>query len=173
MATYPTVAIGQRLTANFLTSFLPQTARKTATTTRTSTVTTSADPELTLPVEASASYELQFMLKYDAAGVIASGAGGIRWVWTVPVGTTGDYGVADLSINGTGVTGDEMRGVSLTTVTGANGANAAALVAVIGTGTFSTSTTAGSVVLSWAQWISSATATNLQANSYMKLTRIG
>lgn len=170
MATYPALAIGQRLTAALLTSMLPQTVYKTLSTARTSTAAKTADPELTLPVEANAVYELAFYLKYDAGN-----AGDIGWTFSTPAGTSGSYGISSIVVGGAGAsqTEDLANVYTLAANAGAGGIGAGIPLPVLGLGKFVTGGTAGSITLSWAQFTSNATATTLQADSYLKITRIG
>lgn len=167
MATYPVPAVGQRLTAEFVTSMLPQTARKPADTSRASTTTRTADPDLTLPVEANATYALEGCLFYSGLTVQMS------ILWSFPAGAAGRVGYAARSTVSTGNVDDVMQTADLNANFNTNTTAGAFLTPMIFSGTFTTAGTAGTLALTWAQVASSATALNMLLNSWMKLTRIG
>lgn len=166
--TYPVPAIGTRLTADFLTSMLQISAKKTGTTARTSTVVVSADPDLVCTVEASAVYSMFYMIRYDA-----DTAGDLRYNFTGPTGTTGSYSASALNSTLSAEASDVNFMRDMGTITLAGGLGAGTDAAAFGNGLFTTSSTAGSWSLVWAQGTSSATATNLKANSFMQIKRIG
>ena len=84
----PTYSPGDVLTAADCNNwFTPIAAYKTATTNR-STLTLTADPDLTLSLDASSSYEIRAMVIYSGA------SGSFKFGWTVPASATGGYGVA-------------------------------------------------------------------------------
>lgn len=62
MSVYPVLSAGQRITAALLTSMLPITVIKPGDTTRTSTTTVADDPDLTLALEANATYLVEFFI---------------------------------------------------------------------------------------------------------------
>jgi hypothetical protein len=161
--------VGQRLTAEFVTSMLLQTARKAADTARTSTTSRSADPDLALAVEANAVYELTGCLFHS--GAIAPG---ISILWTFPASTTGLVGYAARDTSGTGGNiNDVTQAAALSAAINFNNTASTLTTPSIYSGIVVTSGTAGTLTLTWAQASSSGTATTLLTNSYMKLTRIG
>lgn len=167
MATYPVPAVGQRLTAAFITSMLPTTARKAADTSRASTTVLAADPDLALAVEANAVYGLEGCFFHS--GAIAPS---ISINHTFPAGTTGHVGYAGQDTSGTGGdSNDQMKRNALGTLTNFNNKTGGA--AIIYSGIVVTAGTAGTLTVIWAQVVSNATATILLTNSWMKLTRIG
>jgi hypothetical protein len=169
VATYPVPAVGQRLTAEFVTSMLPQTVRKAADTGRTSTIVRTADPDLALAVEANATYELEGVLFHS--GVIAAG---ISILWTFPASTTGLMGYAARDTSGTGGNiNDVTQASALSASINFNNTSGTLTTPAIFIGQVITSGTAGTLTLTWAQAVSNVTATTLLTNSYMKLTRTG
>lgn len=166
--TYPVPAIGTRLTADFLTSMLPISARKSSTSTRISTITNSADTELVLAVEANAVYTFNFMFRFDGPTTAD-----VRFAWTFPTGTTGTYVAYVLTDTATGDTNDRNFTLDLGT-TGVSGTLGVGTDNCVGgVGSFITSATSGSFTMTWAQFASIATACSLKANSYVQAKRIG
>jgi hypothetical protein len=167
---YPTFLAGQRITASLLSSGLPQTARKTADTSRASTTTATADPHLAFDVEASAVYAWHGWIKY-----FADPAADLMVDFTVPSGSLGEWnGFAA----GSGTTTSSTVGYSLRTEAndvsqarnfyGTSDADHGAHLY----GILRVSTTAGAFSLDWAQGTSSATATVLYTDSWLMLQRI-
>lgn len=172
MAQYPVPAVGQRFTAEFVSSMLPFTVRKAGTTSRISTTALTADPDITLAVEANAQYDFSSLLLYDGAGSGASGAD-FKWAFTGPAGISGNYWISLLDTAAATTATDLNTFVSITS-TGTAGAFAVGSpTAIMMTGVFQTSGTAGSLTLTWAQNVSTASNTTLRADSYLKITRIG
>jgi hypothetical protein len=123
--------------------------KKPADTDRNSTITPAADPDLTQPVAANATYDV------ECVAVWSNGGGGFRATWAVPSGTsmtwTDNDGVGQTSPSGV-VTFSATTGTTLK-------------------GTLTTGSTAGSISLSWAQNTSNAGTTSLRAGCSLKLTR--
>lgn len=171
MAQYPSIAAGDELTAELLLSMLPRFVVKAANTTRTSTATPADDTELTLPVEANATYFVEFFLYYSAIN-----AEQFRTEWSVPTGTTGNRNVI-----GAGSTANQS---SLDNVSGRFGIHGYATNVIYGTrnstnqcyavetATVTTGGTSGNVTLQWAQGTSGSTGTVLYAGSMMRVTRL-
>jgi hypothetical protein len=168
MAQYPVAAVGQRLTAEFIASMLPQTVRKASNTARISTTTLTPDPDLTLPVEANSSYRFECMLYHDGAA-----AADFKWSFTAPSGSTGTYWISQLD-SGAAATSADLN--TWTTISGIPVAGTFAAVnptMAMMTGVFQTAGTAGNFLLNWAQNVSTASNSQLRADSYMMLWRIG
>ncbi|MGW1761008.1 hypothetical protein [Streptomyces mirabilis] len=127
-----------------------QAVAKAADTSRTSTATVAADPHLTLPVVASATYIV------EAVVVWTNGGGGFRASWTAPSGATMVW--TDNDGGGSSALGTDLT-FSVTTGTTFQGA------LIVGT-------TAGSLTLRWAQNSSNTGATVLLAGCYLKLERV-
>lgn len=178
---YPTVAGGQRITGALLRSMLPLTARKTADTPRTATTTATADPHLTFEVEANATYIWTGWVKYDA-----DIAGDFLLDFTVPSGALGEWtgsgagnpvtgssATPTLRIDTVGVNGyfvrTESSDVSQSRTYG--GLGAGQYLTVIMDGTLRVGSTGGTFSLDWAQGTSSATATTVYTDSWIKLQR--
>ena len=168
---YPTFLGGQRITAALLSSAQAVTVRKTADTSRSATTTTTADPHLALEVEANAVYIWDGWVKY-----FADPAADLTVDFTVPSGSLGEWNGFAAASGTTGVavtTGYMIRTESndvsqprnyYGTTDGQHG--------LILHGTLRTSTTAGTFSLDWAQGTSSATATVLYTDSWLRFQRI-
>ena len=175
MAQYPVVGGGTPVDDQFLSDMIDNYVIKAADATPRVNSTLAADPDLTFPVVANALYEVTFNIRW--AGLQAAG---LRTDWTVPAGTTGNrecmgpgsanavqadanttelrwavhgYGTACLYTN-------PRNSVSLQTMTIEH-----ALLAV--------GATAGSCTLRWAQNVTNATGSLVNANSFVKYRRIG
>jgi hypothetical protein len=179
---YPTPLAGQRLAAALLRSMLPQVARKTADTQRSATTTTSADPHLQFSVDANAVYIMDGWLKYDG-----DTAGDFKLQVTAPSQALGEWmalgagnnvvgsnATPTLTLNTSGGTGylirTESADLGAGRVHGALGAGATLVVTI--NGTIRVGPTSGTVSLDWAQGTSSATATTLYTDSWLRLQRI-
>ncbi len=165
---YPTITAGDRATADLLNSMLPLFAYKDANTARTSTTTLADDPDLVIAVEAVAIYKLTASLR-----VLGAAAGDFKMQFNTPGATgSGSWGAYMLSLaaatvddtkNSIRTTMDNPR--SIGTVSTSSGQ------AILIQGLVRTST-AGNFTLSWAQDTSSATATTLEADSWVELKRV-
>ena len=173
MATYPTWTAGQRITAALLLAAQPATYYKAATTSRSSTTTLADDPDLTVTLDASATYTIEMVLSYAAVT-----AGGFKTAWNASAGVTS----VNRSVQGPGSAAADASADNISMRSGVhnyttaisygtrnNGGNQ--LVAVE-RALVATDTTGGTVTLQWAQTASSATATLLSGSSYMTVTRI-
>lgn len=169
------LAIGRTATAATVLG-VPQYAYKATYTDRTSTTTQTADPELTLPLDASATYLAEFHL---FVGGVASGLMVTSWI--TPSGATGLKGVHGPASTAAGTDSATNAGDNIpgrfgshnfgTTVTyGRRNANTNLLYAVE-TGVITT-TTAGTLALAWAQSASNATFTRMGLGSWMRVTRL-
>lgn len=180
---YPTPLAGQRITASLLRSMQPLVVRKTADTARTSTTTTTADPHLSLNVEANGVYVWDGWMKYSA-----DTAGDIVFDFTVPSGALGEWGAFGPGIVVIGAddtplalqtdtqqsTGYMLRAetndVSQSRTYGGLGTSVG--LTVLMNGTLRVGSNAGTFSLDWAQGTSSANATTLFTDSWLKFQRI-
>jgi hypothetical protein len=182
-AQYPTFLAGQTLTAALLTSAQPMTALKNSDTARSSTTTLTADPELTFSVLANGVYIVDGWIKYTG-----DPASDITLSWTVPTGAIGEWsglGVGNplISANGSpgalvadtgSVRGYMMRAES-TDFTGSRGFGALSTtdtLAIQLSATLRVGSSDGTFALNWAQSSSSATATTVYTDSWLRLQRI-
>lgn len=167
---YPTFLAGQTMTAALMVASQPIVARKQADTSRASTTTTTADPELTFAVEANAVYVWDGWLKY-----FADPTPDMTIDFTVPTGALGEWSAFAA---GQGTTTATVLGYSIRTDSSdvsqprnIYGTSDADMTAIIN-GMLRVSSTAGTFSLDWAQGTSSATATVLYTDSWMRLQRI-
>jgi hypothetical protein len=152
---------GQRITGTIERMAAGVTAWKTSQTSVTSSTTLAPDPDLSVPVVASATYLFELVLMNCSGGA----AGALKLNFAVPSGAAGDY--LDLGNNTSG-TDSIIDAGALTTVT-PNNCNAGVLVK----GLIVVSTTAGNLTLQWAQNSSNATATVVGVNSYLTARQVG
>lgn len=179
---YPTFLAGQRITASLLSSAQAQIVRKTADTARTATTSRTADPHLAFTAVASAVYIFDGFLKMDGdtAGDISlqvtvpSGALGEILAWGAGNNVIGSNATPTLQSN----TGDPRGYMVRTETLDINAARTFGLLGAGGSmgmvinGTVRMSTTPGTVSLDWAQAVSSATATTLFTDSWLRFQRI-
>lgn len=179
--TYPTISGGQRITAELLTSMLPQVARKTADTSITASATTVADTHMQFTVVANAVYVWNAWIIYD--GHID---GDLNVDFTAPTGSEGEWGgmgagrpvtgassTPTLRIDTAGVSGYMVR-TETSDVTSARSFGCLGVgttMSLLLVGTLRVGSTAGTFSLDWAQQASHATATTLYTDSYMWLQR--
>lgn len=179
---YPPVAGGQRITGALLRSMLPQTVRKTADTSRAATTTTTPDPHLTYDVEANAVYIWDGWIKYDG-----DTAADLNLDFTAPSGALGEwvgFGAGN-PVTGASATPtlriDIQGGSGYLIRTETTDVTSARSFGVLGTGiplaidlkgTLRVGSTAGTFSLDWAQILSSATATTLYTDSWLRFQRI-
>ena len=160
----PTWTVGEVLAAADVNAwFVPLAAVKAADTARASTTTLAADPGLTTAIAASATYDVNLVLFYNGP----SGAG-FKWDFSVPAGATFPY--LQSYVNGAGtlvLQESSPGGTQYGETTGT-----ASTLAVLISGTLTTSTTVSPFSLLWAQSTSNATATTLQQYSKMTLRRV-
>lgn len=182
-AQYPTFLAGQILTATLLTSAQPVVALKNSDTSRSSVTTLAADPELTFPVLANAVYVVDGWIKYTG-----DPAADITLSWTVPTGAIGEWsgwGVGNPIISANGSPGalvadtGSVRGYMIrpesTDFTGSRGYGALSTtdtLAIHLTATLRVGSSDGVFALNWAQSSSSATATIVYTDSWLRLQRI-
>ena len=167
---YPLIYAGQRVTAALLTSMLPLESVKLSGTSRASTTTFSDDPDLTLQLEANATYAVEM---YVHAAAVA--AGDIKTIWTVPVGATGNKAVmgpstAALDGNADNITmRSGVHGTS--TVVTYNGVRDSSAQFYFFERATIVTISAGTLALQWAQSVSSVSSTIVGAGSYIRAKR--
>jgi len=115
--------------------------------------------EVAVAVEANAVYAFCLYLQYSS-----NSTADIKIGWSVPAGTTGDYGFSAFNTAGTWTVG---RATFVSTA-GFDGANTYASLE----GSFTTSSTAGSVQFQAAQNTSTAVTTNVEAGTLLIAYRI-
>jgi len=164
----PTWSSGQILTASDVNSyFVPGAAYKTADTSRSFSATLTADPDLALPVAATAFYQFFCVLNFEGSSTVSQG---LKWNFTVPSGTTLRYHATFTDSSNNQVTGNMYTGAS-TPAGGTNGAGV--LRGVTMNGTVYTGSTAGTMTLQWCQNVSESATVTLHLQSYLYLQRIG
>jgi hypothetical protein len=145
-------------------------ARKAGDTSRASTTTYADDPDLTVPVAASAVYRVDCGLFYVSS---SQTAGDFKAQVVGPSGAALQGTVVGLAAGATTVADDLVSGLTLTTglsvgvVFTADPYNPCHI-----TGVLVTAGTAGTFKVQWSQNVSHATATVLKANSYLALSRV-
>jgi hypothetical protein len=145
-------------------------AWSTSSTSRASTTTLANDPYLTLPVVANATYIYEAYVAYSNA--LGAGSADIKATWSAPTGATlvgtmygtsgansSSYTTYDVTENGAGTT-RSMPG------------NTSQPMSFQPRGSLTTGSTAGNLVLQWAQNTSSTTPTIVIAGSWMQATRV-
>lgn len=158
----PTFLAGARITAAQLAALLPVRAFKPSDTVVVSTTTITADPDLLIPVLASAEYEIDMQLIYTQGTV-----GQLVLGWTGPTLATLDWVCYDLTTTVTasdiGSVSVQARGITDLKTIGGN----TATVVVRATGRLVTASTPGSLVFRWGPSAVSATGTTVKAGSYL------
>ncbi|MBB1253164.1 hypothetical protein H3146_07240 [Streptomyces sp. OF3] len=143
---------------------------KTTATDRTSTATLTADPDLTVELGAAAVYLVEMHL------LMGGPSGGLpTTAWSVPSGASGLK-----AVHGAGSTAVDGLGDNIVMRAGGHGFGTAvtygrrtvttSLLYAIETGVVTT-TSAGTLALTWAQSASTATATRMGVGSWMRVTR--
>lgn len=174
MAVYPAYTAGQRLTAALLTSMQTQEVVKVANETVTSSTTLQDDDELTFPVVANASYDIEFCIRF--AGLNAAG---LKTAWSVPSGTSGLKLVSGPgSANATEANANttEMRWAVHATSTVVNYTDprnsASSQTFAVERSRLDIAATPGDVTLQWAQLASNGTGTVVALGSYVRYRRV-
>jgi hypothetical protein len=163
----PTWSVGQILAAaDVNTYFIPRTAYKTSAEHRSNT-TLAADAQLTVPVDASAIYEVYCYLIYNGTTT----PGDLKIQWNVPSGT-----IFNLQGNGYNVAGNDQASTALQSTAQPFNMSCTSVGVIRNAsfnGTLATSTTSGSFALTWAQNSASGTDTIIFTGSCVSLVRIG
>lgn len=172
--TYPIPAIGQRLTASFISQMLPTYVYKPASTTRASLVVAADDTDLAFAAEANVTYDVYFRVRF--AGLQAAG---IRTKWNVPAGANGlrcCQGPGSANAVQTDANTTEMRQAVhgfTTDVLYTNPRNSASLFTWLEEWcTVTMAATAGNITFQWAQNVTNATGTVVQAESFVQYRRV-
>jgi hypothetical protein len=179
---YPPLAGGQRITGTLMRSMLPQTVRKTADTARSATTSRVADPHLAFDVVANAVYIFDGWAKYDG-----DNAADISLQLTVPSGALGEVmplGAGNSVISATSVpaltvnTGSSqgymtrMESLDINSARTFGALGVGSTLGVLFAGTVRVSSTPGTVSIDWAQAASSATATTVYTDGWLRFQRI-
>ena len=150
---------------------LPLTAYKTADESVTSSAVSQDDDALSLAVVANAVYLVTAWMIYEATT-----ASDIRWGFTWPTGATMPWGEMALDTAAAGIFGDVKPNAFGAPASGdvfqAGGAGAGSQLTGILYGLLTTSSTAGTLQLQWAQGTSGATATKVKAGSVLEARRL-
>jgi hypothetical protein len=177
VAQYPVITAGTRITDSLLSSMIPQYVIKPADTTRASTVTPTSDPDLvTGTLSAGGVYAVEFHLRFASLQ-----AAGIRTQWAVPSGTTGNRDTLGPAATNAANANDgvvlDMRWAVFNYVTAVvytDPRNSVTLQApIIEKAIVSIGGTAGTVALQWAQNVTNATGTVVNAVSYVRWQQVG
>jgi hypothetical protein len=148
------------------------TAHKGADTARSQNATLADDPDLTLSLDANATYLVEWCIFYTAN----STTGRINFAQRVPSGSTGSIAAwSPDGAMGTGFSTAEVRLIGTASPTSAQfagGAGTGVIVSSRQAGTLVTGSTAGTYAVQWAQAESSTTATTVKQFSWIKLTRV-
>lgn len=157
---------GQVLTASDVNNWLvPQGVVKPSGTPVTSSTTVISDPDLVLPVVASATYIFECYL-----GFTATSGGDLKWTWAVPAGASLLYEAVHNEGGATGLNNSTLTYSDANTILGAGAG--ATVEAVAMRGNLVVAGTAGNLQLRWAQNTSNAGATTIRAQSHLWLQRI-
>ncbi len=175
MPQYPVVGGGTPVDDQFLSDMIDTWVIKPADATPRVNSTMVADPDLTFPVVANAVYDVMFRVRFAALQ-----AAGLRTDWTVPTGTTGNrecLGPGSANVTQADANTTELRlavhGYG-TACLYTNPRNSTALQTFLEErAILSVGATAGSCTFRWAQNVTNATGSLVNANSYVKYRRIG
>jgi len=175
VGSYPVVAAGTRITSSLLNDLSPTFVFKTSNQQVASSIVPVNDTELVFPVVSGAQYEIEFYLRWSGLQ-----AAGIRTMWSVPTGTSGNRDVGGPG-SANAIQGDanttEMRWavhgvgtqVGMTNPRNSQGLQTWSLERAV----LTIGGTSGNIQLQWAQFASNATASQVVAGSYAKYRRIG
>ncbi|MFI7707599.1 hypothetical protein [Nonomuraea sp. NPDC049480] len=166
---FKTFSVNEYLTSADANAYLAQqqVARKTATESVTSSTSPQVDDHLSMTLNANTNYWLDGLLLTDGAA-----AGDFRLQWIVPSGTIRwlANGLQSATAATVDIVDRNWKVGATTTIMGtvASGTTTAVHVA----GIIRVSSTGGTFRLEWAQGTSSATATRLFANSFIRCVRM-
>ncbi|MFF6829650.1 hypothetical protein [Streptomyces longwoodensis] len=168
MPQWPTILAGQTVTAGLLTSMLPIPAFKTISTPRASTTTAVPDPELVATVAANAQYGFQAFIRTSG-----DPSGDLKCTFTGPSGSSGSWGARTMDTAATVATGlSQAIRTPLGTTKSIGELSTTAPQIIQASGRLITGSTAGTFSFDWAQDVSFATATVIEADSWFTLWRI-
>ncbi len=168
---YPSLAAGQRITAELLRSMLPQIIRKTADTSRSATATAADDPHLTYAVEANAVYTMHGWIKY-----FADPTPDIQFKFVGPTGALGEWGwnpPGSSTAGASGTVGYSIRTESndINVARAGYGTTNGQMYTPVG-GMWRIGSTAGNITFQWAQNTSDAIASIVYTDSWLSFQRI-
>lgn len=167
---YPAFRAGQKVTGELMASMLPRTARKVADSTYTST-TASNDPELSLTVEANATYEMNGIIYCNNTTADSD----IVIDYDAPSGTDGSWSGVGRAVNTAGAQegSAKMVGTAITSSRsfGTDDAGATAPTVVQIAATLIIGSTAGSYTVQFALLNAGGTMT-VYTDSFITLRRI-
>jgi hypothetical protein len=146
--------------------FVPLAAVKGSDTSRSSNTTVASDPDLSLAVAANCTYVFSMYLDFEGG---TTGASDLKFTWSVPASTTMRYNIAYSTASPAVSVSNSFTQASIISAA-TNGATV--LQGLHAHGSIVTSSTAGNVVLQWAQNTSSGTATILHTQSHLYAFRI-
>lgn len=133
--------------------------------------TNSSDPDLTFTVLPNSVYTIECCLF-----VSGGSAADFQAAWSVPAGASGTWSLygPSLSIAASSTTGEiRFNAGSLTTTRVAGVSDTATPVLMPASGLLRTGGSGGTFVLQWAQNVATAVNTTLEADSWVKLIRVG
>lgn len=171
MSRYPVITSGQRVTADLLSSMLPDIIVKPASEDRSSTTTFADDTDLTTTLSANAVYLVEFNVLYATTNVA-----GFRTAWTVPSGATGvrtsvSAGSAQTQANADNISG--RWGVhNFTTATNHGDRNDSTNLLWLLERSVVTTTSSGTLALQWSQVTSSVNPTRVAIGSTLSVMRL-
>ena len=168
-------AVGDVLSAADMNAWaVPVVVFKPANTSRNTTTTVTDDPDLSLPVASSATYEVRGVIFYDGP---AAGTGDIKWTFSLPSGATGQYQMIHQNISGNTAGMWQINWTDgpnlVTTQANCQGLGSPNVLAMTFSGLLATGGTAGNLTFRWAQNTSNGTNTRVYNQSYMLAQRIG
>lgn len=169
MAIYPDIRAGQRMVVDVLRSMIYDEKAKATTETVTSSTTFQDDNELFLPAVANATYRFDLLLLHSSGTT-----GKFKMQFTAPTGASVNWGVhaaQNAQISSTSVEITSMPSRVLADNQQMGGGNLAGTTALV-SGVLITSSTAGNLMLQWAQITSDAAATQVRAGSTLRMKRI-
>ncbi|MFM9563241.1 MULTISPECIES: hypothetical protein [Streptomyces] len=172
MSVYPEIPAGRRITDELLESMLPLEVVKTVTETVTNATTGTTyqdDNELFLPAEVNGVYRFKLFLLHSAGTTgkfrmrfSAPSGAAVNWgVHATHVNITSSTTVADMSNPSRILSDDQQMG----------GGDLAGTTAYI-MGTLTMGSTAGNLMLQWAQITANAAATQVRAGSWLTMKRV-
>jgi hypothetical protein len=163
---FPVILPGMDYAAALIQSLASITAYKAGDTSRSNTATPAADPDLTLPVAANATY---LVFGYVFATGAAISTADIAITFTGPAGSAFHYTTLGYS---TAAIATLAMSAARTSGNAAQGVNGSAASPILILAEITTSGTPGSFALNWAQNTPNATATVLKAGSRLAAIRM-
>jgi hypothetical protein len=160
------IAAGGRITADEIQQVAPLAVIKGSDESVTSSTTLQNDNELFVSVDANASYIFACYLNYEGG---TTGSGDLKWLWALPAGATMRYAAPHINASSTTIL-DTTYTEAITVISRTN--TAGTLLGVTMEGVLVTSSTAGTMQLTWAENTSDSTPTIIHAGSSLALWRI-